>query len=518
MKKNFSVNIGKRLFNIDEDAYECLNNYLGRLRSFFSTDEGHEEILSDIEMRIAELLQQKTEAGKQDIVVLDYIKEVINEMGEPGQLSDADNKNSGTSASFRAAGKLFRDPVNRKVGGVAAGISAFFGIDPVWVRLIFIFSILLYGSGPIIYLILWIILPEAQTTSEKLEMQRQTINIGTLKEELASAGAGLKNGSSSFFGAFGEFLRNAIEIAARLIGWFFQLFGRLTGLIMLLMVLGAFIAMIPAFLVREDMGFGGYNFNSVTLYQVFQWMVPGTSDQWLFYLSFLLLVTSLAGLLIYSGLRLLIKWPPLRWPVVLGFILIFFAGVLTTGTALFRYSRTTDFTITERSNKNYLMPPQRLHIASGPWDVQKFMDPLDERPTGNFDSGVLGEVNLSLRPAPGDSLIVTLIKNAAATRKQNAGQFAGGLSYNYQLSDTLLKIDPYFIMPYSDGMRYQEINVVIGIPVNAEIYLDPEISWKVRYSDFDNSDCDGGIYTMTTSGLHKKKIEVPVTDSTAMTK
>ncbi|MHC1776747.1 MAG: PspC domain-containing protein [Lentimicrobium sp.] len=515
MKKNFSVNIGKRLFNIDEDAFECLNNYLGRLRNYFSADVGHDEILTDIEMRIAELLQQKVETMGQSIVILEYIKEVINEMGEPGQLSDAENDNARQDSSSKTTGKLFRDPVNRKVGGVAAGISAFFGIDPAWVRLIFILSTLLYGSGPIIYLILWIILPEAQTTSEKLEMQRQTINIGTLRDELASAGTGIKRGSGTFFGAVGEFLRNAIEIFVRLISWFFQLFGRLAGLMLLLMVLSAFIAMIPAFLVREDMGFGGFNFNSVTLYQVFKWMVPGTSDQWLFYLSFLLVVTSLIGLLIYGGLRLLLKWPPLRWPVVLAFILIFFAGVLSTGAALFRYSRTTDFMSTDRSNSNYAMPGKRLHITSGPWDVQKFMNPLSDSNFSNFNSGVLGEINLSLRPAPGDSLIISLIRNAAAAKNEKAMDFARGMVYKYQVQDTLLSIDPYFMMPYKDGMRYQELNVVVGIPVNSEIFLDPEISWKVRYNDFNNSDNDGGIYVMTSSGLSKKQIEVPVADSTA---
>lgn len=518
MKKNFSVNIGKRLFNIDEDAFECLNNYLGRLRNYFSADMGHDEILADIEMRIAELLQQKLESMGQAIIILEYIQQVINEMGEPGQLSDAENDTARQAATPRTTGKLFRDPVNRKVGGVAAGISAFFDIDPAWVRLIFILSTLLYGSGPIIYLILWIILPEAQTTSEKLEMQRQTINIGTLRDELASAGTDIKNGSSSLFGAVGEFLRNVIEIFARLFGWFFQLFGRLAGLTLLLLVLSAFIAMIPAFLVREDMGFGGYNFNSVTLYQVFQWMVPGTSDQWLFYLSFLLVVTSLIGLLIYGGLRLMLKWPPLRWPVVLAFILIFFAGVFTTGAALFRYSRTTDFTSTERSNSNYVMPGKRLHITSGPWDVQKFMNPLTDSSLSNFDSRVLGEINLSLRPAPGDSLIISLIRNAAATKNEKAMEFARGMVYKYQIQDTLLTIDPYFIMPYNDGMRYQELNVVVGIPVNKEIYLDPEISWKIRYNDFNNSDNDGGIYLMTSSGLVKTKTEMPVADSTAIIK
>lgn len=518
MKKNFSVNIGKRLFNIDEDAYECLNGYLGRLRNFFSVDEGREEILTDIEMRIAELLEQKAEQRGQGIVVIEFVQEVIREMGEPGQLSDNEEAKPHDSNSSRIIGKLYRDPVNRKVGGVAAGLAAFFGIDPLWIRLIFVISTLLYGSGPIIYIVLWLILPEAQTTSEKLEMQRQLINIGTLREELASAGKGIKASSGSFLGSIGDFLRNVFEIVARLIGWFIQLFGRLAGLFLLLLVFGAFIAMIPAFLVREDLGVGGYNFDSVTMHQVFQWMVPGTSDQWMFYLAFLLVAISLTGLLIYSGLRLMLKWPPLKWPVVLAFILIFFAGVLVTGTAFFRYSRTTDSPVSERSNANYSISSDRLHINSGPWEVQKFLNPLSENGANKYESGVLGEINLSLRPAPGDSLIISLIKNASSTNKEKAREFAGRLVYNYQISDTLLTIDPYFIMPYDDGMQYQELSVIVGIPVNREVFIDQDICWKARYSDFHNSDNDGGLYVMTTSGLMKKEAPALASDSTTVVK
>jgi len=516
MKRNFPVNIGKRLFNIDEDAFEILKSYLNRLRNFFSADEGHEEILADIEMRIAELLEQKVEIKRQGIVILEYIHEVINEMGEPGQLSESENDSARQTASSRTTGKLFRDPANRKVGGVASGISAFFGIDPAWVRLIFILSTLLYASGPIIYIILWIILPEAQTTSEKLEMQRQTINIGTLKEELASASAGIQKGSRSFFGAFGEFLRNAIEIVARLIGWFFQLFGRLAGLMLLALVLLSYFGISLAFLVRKDMGMGGFNFDSVTMYQVFQWMVPSTSDRWLFYIAFMLILVALSGLLIYGGLRLLLKWPPLRWPVVLAFVLILFAGFFTAGSAIFRYSRSTDYLSSANEQNKLPMPPGNLHIISGSWDVQKVFNPMTGDSTRKTSSSVLGEINFSFRPAPGDSLLVTLIRSASASDQSGAAGFSSRIRYNYGIADSLLTINPYYTFPFEDGMHYQELSVIIGIPVNREVYIDREICWKARYSDFIDCDNDGGRYLMTSSGLTKKKTELPVADSTAI--
>jgi len=514
MKKNFSVNIGKRLFNIDEDAYESLNSYLGRLRSYFLADESHEEILADIEMRIAELLEQKVTQRGQGIVVYEFVQEVINEMGEPGQLS-GNGEEPVQSSAAKPTGKLFRDPVNHKVGGVASGISAFFVINPLWIRLGFVLSTLLYGSGPVIYLILWIILPEAQTTSEKLEMQRQIINVGTLRQELASAGDGIKKGSSSVLGLIGEFLRNAFEIAARLIGWFFQLFGRLAGLLLLFFVLIAFIALIPAFLVREDMEFGSYNFDSVTMYQVFQWAVPATSDQWLFYLAFVLIVVSLSGLLIYSGLRLLLKWPPLRWQVVIAFVVILFAGIFTSGAAIFRYSRSTDYAASQRENSHFPIKGNSFHILSGMWDVQKFKNPLNEIDQSKFESGVLGEINLSFRPAPGDSLVVSLIRDASSMNKSMADDFASAIDYSFHVNDTSLLINPYFVVPFKDGMQYQELSIIVGIPVNKEVFIDKEICWKARYSDFYNCDNDGGVYLMSSYGLIKKTIGESAADTTA---
>lgn len=515
MKKNFSVNIGNRLFNIDEDAFECLNSYLARLRNYFSASEGYEEILADIEMRIAELLDQQVAQG-QSLIVLEDIRGVIAGMGEPDQLSDSDESNPKTSAHARTSGKLYRDPVNRQVGGVAAGLAAFFGIDPVWVRLIFVISTLLYGSGPIIYIVLWLILPEAQTTSEKLQMQRQTINIGTLRDELALAGSGIKKTSSSFLEFSGEFLRSSVEIVARLTAWFFRLFGRLAGLMLLGLVLLSFLGLSLALLVREDIGTGGYQFDSITMFQVFKWMVPGTADQWLFYIAFVLLLVAVSGLLIYGGLRLLLKWPPLRWPVIIAFLMMLLAGIFTAGSAIFRYSESTDYSDTVIEYNSVTMPVQRLHLLSGPWDAGKFLLPLSGNPPHNAGSGVLGEIQLSFRPAPGDSLIITLIRKASSVSQSLSEKLASHISYHWEIKDTLLTINPYFSMPFDDGMHYQELNVIIGIPVNKEIYLDPEISWKARYSDFIDTNNDGGLYTMTVSGLTKRKPEVTPADSVAV--
>lgn len=513
MKKNFSVNIGKRLFNIDEDAYESLSSYMGRLQNFFRSDNGREEILSDIEMRIAELLEQKVNQQGQALVVLEYIEQVIREMGEPGQLSGEGDPEGPHEVRRPGKGRLFRDPSNRYFGGVAAGIAAWFDIPAGWVRLIFLVASLFYGIGPVVYVILWLILPEARTTSDKLAMQRQLINIGNLRKEINAAGNGIKNSGNTFLRQLSELLRNFFEIAARLTRWVFQMLGRISGLILLLLVVLAYIGLGLSVVVRDDVGMNGYRFDSVTLYQVYQWMVPAASDRWLFYLSFILVLVSLSGLLIYAGLRLLLKWPPLKWPVVVAFVLMLLAGFLTAGAAFFRYSGSAGYTASSDVHNRLPMPENRLHIIAGSWDAQQWLHPLTGSVPGNAEAVVMGEINLSFRPAPGDSLLVTLIKTAAARSKTHALDYASDITYTYAFSDSLLTINPYFFIPYSDGMRYQEINMIVGIPLKREVDIDHGICWKARYSDFHESENDGGIYRMTSSGLVKVNIPAEEADS-----
>ncbi len=512
MKKNFSVNIGNRLFNIDDDAYDCLNSYLSRLRNYFSTNEGYEEIIADIEMRIAELLDQQIAQGL-TVIVLDHIHQVIAGMGEPDQLSDSEDNSTKSYAGSKLNGKLYRDPVNRQIGGVAAGIAAFFGIDPLWIRLIFVASTLLYGSGPIIYIVLWLILPEAQTTSEKLEMHRQSINIGTLRDELASAGSGIKKTGSSLLNSTGNLLRFATEILIRLFRWVFGVFSRIAGLMMLLLIIVMFAGISLAFLIRERMEFGDYTLNSTTMVNAFQWMLPGVAVSWLAFISIALLLIALSGFMIYFGLRLLLKWPPLRWQVITGFVLMLIAGLLIAGSAIFQYSRSNKDTDSISVRRSMLLEGDRIHLAAGSYGFHEYMASLGNDTTLVKINDVLGEISLSLRPVNEDSVIVTLIKSASARLEFPAVQYAGNINYSYSFKDSLMTLNPYFIIPYKDGMHYQELNVIIGIPVNTEVQIDKELSWKISFSDFLGDREDGGTYLMTNSGLELKKQTVEKPDT-----
>ena len=512
MKKNFSVNIGGRIFNIDDDAYECLNNYLARLRNFFAADQGYQEIIADIEMRIAELLDQQKENG-QPIITLKHIEDVIASMGEPDQFSDSETEKPKMAPGIKTRGKLYRDPDNRQIGGVAAGIAAWFGIDPVWVRLIFAAFTLFYAVGIIVYVVLWLILPIAQTTSEKLEMQRQSININTLRNELASAGSGIQKTGSSILQTIGTFIRFITEVVARVFTFLFQLLGRLAGLALLLGVIAMFIGISAASLVREQINMGGYQLDTITVVNGLQWLVPGPDVRWLAYISILLLLLSITGLLIYTGLRLLLKWPPLRWQVIIVFVLLLVAGIITGVGAIFQYSRSSEKLASATYRLSIPMQSKYIHIASGPNDFQQYFMPLAGDTIPGNKSYALGEIGLSIRPVPADSLFITRIQSASSWQESQAEGYAKQISHRFTMQDTLVTLNPYFMFPMGDGMRYQKLDIIVGIPVTAEVVIDEQLLWRINGSDFVDNDRAEGTYIMTTSGLKLQRPPVAESDS-----
>ena len=501
MKKNFSVNIGSRLFNIDDDAYERLSSYLGRLRTFFAPEEGGDEIMTDIEMRIAELLEQKKANGPA-IINLDQVEEVIADMGEPDQLSGSQEEPS----RRKTKGKLYRDPDNRQIGGVCAGIAAWFGVDPLWVRIAFAVITLLYGTGAIIYLVLWIILPEAGTTSEKLEMQRQIINIGTLRDEVASAGTGLRKTGSSFMHSLGTFIRFVTEIISRLFRFLFQLLGRAAGAAILFLVLSFFIGMSLAYLVRDQFEFGMYHLGTTTLSHTFSWLIPGAAVRWQVYISMALFIIGIIGLLVFLGLRLMLKWPPIRWQVISVLVLLVVAGIVIAGSAIYQYSRTTDQVSSASERVTIRLKKKGIHLVPGTYDRNQYWAPLAGQGLSGSITDVLGEISLSVRPVPGDSIIITTIKSSSAVQESTAADFARNISNSFQFRDTLLIINPYFKFPLRDGMHYQKADIIIGIPVDTEVSINADWCWHINYEDFVEGRNNGGAYLMTNAGL---KLKIP---------
>lgn len=182
MKKTISINLGGSSFHIDEDAYAELKNYLRSLELHFATEESSSEILSDIESRLAEIFRASINNYKQVIIMSDVLQ-AIKILGTPEDISDNEAPSSREKFSAPGYHRMYRDTDNRVIGGVCSGIGAYWDLDPVIVRIIFA-ALAFCGVGFLIYLILYIVLPEAKTTTQKIEMKGHPVNIHNIKDSV----------------------------------------------------------------------------------------------------------------------------------------------------------------------------------------------------------------------------------------------------------------------------------------------------------------------------------------------
>lgn len=186
MKKTLTVNLGGTVYNIDEDAYSFLDSYLNNLRYHFRNNPGGEEIVGDMEIRIAELFNECILDGHQVITAND-VENVIARMGKPEDLGDGEEEPSEEEhdSGKKALRRLFRNPDDKVLGGVVSGIAAYFGWEVVALRLLFIVAGCFFYWLLLVYLVAWIVIPLARTATEKLQMRGEPINMENIGRTVA---------------------------------------------------------------------------------------------------------------------------------------------------------------------------------------------------------------------------------------------------------------------------------------------------------------------------------------------
>jgi phage shock protein PspC (stress-responsive transcriptional regulator) len=194
MKKTLTINLAGMVYHIDDDAYSKLKGFLEALDRKLNNEPNKKEIIADIEARIAELLNERLNIKRQVVIMADieYITETI---GDPEMIFDETPPSDKTSSKAynRKYRRMYRDPDNRMVAGVCSGLAAYWHLDPAVVRIVFVVLTIMGLSGLIIYLILLIVLPEAQTTAQKLEMRGEPVTIESIKNFFTKEFENVKN-------------------------------------------------------------------------------------------------------------------------------------------------------------------------------------------------------------------------------------------------------------------------------------------------------------------------------------
>jgi len=237
MKKTVNINLAGTFFHIDEDAYGKLSRYLDAIKRSLSDPQGSDEIIRDIEGRIAELFSEKIESNTQ-VISTTELDEVIAVMGQPEDYSVDEEIFEDApihTGSRKSYNQLFRDIDNKFISGVSSGLGHYFKIDAIWVRLLWIFlTLVTSGMFILIYIILWILMPAAVSVSDKLKMNREAVTISNIekkfKEGYEAVADGVKNvdydkygqkinkGASGFFDTLGKIFMTIFKIFGKFIG------------------------------------------------------------------------------------------------------------------------------------------------------------------------------------------------------------------------------------------------------------------------------------------------------------
>ena len=507
MNKTVNINLGGMFFHIDEDAYQKLTRYFDAIKRSLSNSNGKDEIIKDIEMRIAELVSEKHSNDKQ-VINIKELDEIIAVMGQPEDYridpdGEEETRDFNATATVNGRKKLYRDKDGGMIGGVLSGLGYYFGIDKVWLRIILLIAVCFYGTGILAYVILWIVMPEAVTTTEKLEMQGEPITISNIekkvREEFDSVSEKFKNanydkmgnqvktGAEKIGSSFGDFILTVLKIFAKFLGVLLII----SSLVwMLILFIGVFTLGTPAFIQFPWQELAG-NLSDYPAWSfgLLIFVAIGIPFFFLFLLGLKLLspnmqsigniakYTLLALWLIALGILISIGIQQATEYAVEGIIIKKETIQLAENDTLFVKFRHSDYFTEDIHNRDFLVTEDSTNnkvIYSNEVSL-KIMKTDEKLPYLQID-----------RYAKGPSLSV-------------AKKTAEKIKYGYSIVGNRLILDNYLITDFKNKFRDQEVEITLYLPTG--IILRPDSSLQ----DYDRS--DDSFFNLHYSGDYTYKVE-----------
>lgn len=237
MEKAINITINGQVFYIEENGYEKLSEYLDSVKEHFSSMD--EEIVKDIESRIAEKFASKI-SSKKEVITTKDVESVIKSMGSVSDMDDFEDTEQPKKKEKKNKKRLMRDSDNAVIAGVSSGIAAYFDIDPILVRLVFAFSLLLGGTGIVAYIIMWLVMPEAKNASDKLEMRGEHVTLKKIEKEVKKKAEEMREPANKF----GAFLKSFFTVLGRIILIFIKVILIIIGVSLLIAAIAAIVGIV----------------------------------------------------------------------------------------------------------------------------------------------------------------------------------------------------------------------------------------------------------------------------------
>ncbi|MFB0926269.1 MAG: PspC domain-containing protein, partial [Vicingaceae bacterium] len=456
MNQTVTINISGIVFHIDVEAYEELKKYLNKIKSYFKNSEESEEIMMDIEARIAELFSEKITSENQVIQSKD-VDEVIIVMGKPEQYIDEDEEEKEAQSfsnqkTYTSAKKLFRDPDDRMIGGVASGISNYFGVESIWLRLFFVIALFM-GFGFLLYIILWIVMPEAKTASDKLQMKGDPVNIDniskTFKDEadkvsdqLRSNGQQYGKKAESIVGAFFNFIGQILKGVFKVLGKVFGVIFLLVGTFMFVGLAGMLVGSETIFSITTD---GVFSISSREFFN----LIFVSEDQ--FHMAIIGVAITIGlpiVILIYAGANLIFKVKT-HAGVSLGLIVLWVIGIFMCAMVGIRMGSELSFNdrdtqvkmvkevIADDEDDFYISMVSNSIPGHGILEDKYFSISLDE------DSIYFSDIQLRIYDSKTDSFELEIEKDVEGFSRKDVTSKLNQMNYDYSVSNDSIILGNY---------------------------------------------------------------------------
>lgn len=529
MKKNINVNINGSIFHIDEDAFEKLDNYLKSVRSHFKENENAEEIVGDIETRISEMLKEKISETKVVITIKD-IAEIIERMGQPYEISGDENI-SENEIKQKNRKRLYRDSEKKILGGVCSGIAYYFGTDPVWIRIAFVAAFFIWGFGPLVYLILWFVIPVAKTTIEKLEMKGEPINIASIekniKDEFESVKENLnnlKNKNGKIYNAnitnnISSIFEKIINFILIILTYIAKTISVIIGIIFIMLGIFLITGFISTLFIYEDSTFissGGIAGFSLPF--ILKSIFETSAQQTLAFIGLSLLIGLPLIMLIYNGIKLVFRFKLKTKIVGLSAFSLWLAGLIIC--AIVALQIIDDFSHKITSNEKYsykINKSNNVHFVVTPdYEIDSLFNPNNRLLLSKWNlisknkkAIFFGVPTFEFQSSENDSIKIIMFTSARGNNKINANLRTNNIIYNISSNDTAILFPPYFRLHNNEKWRFQELKLLVKIPSNKNIIFDKSME-RILFtsSNFDNfwdMDLQSGKWSVSPQGLIPEK-------------
>lgn len=485
MKKTIKVSLGGLTYNIDEDAFAILENYINTLKQRLINDKEGKEIVQDIEERISELFAEKK--GIAESISIELVNQVLEILGNPDEIASEPENRTSSNKRYHSNKRLFRDPERSYIAGVCSGLGEYFGTDPVVMRIVFLILALFDGVGIVLYTILWIAVPRAITPRQKLEMKGEPLNISNIEKTIREESSQINHNIQK--SGFRGFLESMVYIIGRCAYWFIQIMLVIVKVIAIIIAVTLIVTMLIAlFALVNVIFFGGLLFHGafpmihgIPLGEVITSIFEFGSSIWLTIPIFLVVAIPIFALL-YIGIRILFhfrardRFIGLVAAAIWVFSIVVLAFAIYSQAQSFMVRKNVSETVTfeQKINQSGYLRVQAIDRSDSLFSASPNVIEIDEYTLAkvNGRTFITGRPTITIEKTSKKFPELEIIRKARGANKLAAELNAKSIRYNYTLKDSILNFDSYFTLPAGEKWKLQELVINLQIPENYKVYID----------------------------------------------